>query len=47
VYLFDTNIFLEVMLSQEKSDACKSALIEHSDSMQPGGRERPYDYHHG
>ncbi len=30
MYLFDTNIFLEIMLSQKKSDACKSAMLENS-----------------
>jgi len=30
VYLFDTNIFLEILLSQEKSIDCKKALIDHS-----------------
>ena len=30
MYLFDTNIFLEIMLSQEKSDACKGAMLENS-----------------
>ena len=29
MYLFDTNIFLEIMLSQEKSGDCKKALIDH------------------
>ena len=28
MYLFDTNIFLEIMLSQEKSADCKKALID-------------------
>ena len=29
MYLFDTNIFLEILLSQEKSDDCKKVLSEH------------------
>jgi predicted nucleic acid-binding protein len=28
MYLFDTNIFLEILLAQEKSAACKQALID-------------------
>ena len=29
MYLFDTNIFLEIMWSQGKSGDCKKALIDH------------------
>jgi predicted nucleic acid-binding protein len=28
MYLFDTNIFLEILLSQEKSSECKKELID-------------------
>ena len=28
MYLFDTNIFLEILLSQEKSSECKKVLID-------------------
>ncbi len=28
MFLFDTNIFLEILLSQEKSGVCKSALTD-------------------
>ncbi len=31
MFLFDTNIFLEIMLSQEKSADCKKALIDNID----------------
>ena len=27
MYLIDTNIFLEVLLSQEKKDICKKTLV--------------------
>ena len=33
MYLFDTNIFLEIMLSQEKSGDCKKALIDNIDGL--------------
>lgn len=29
MYLLDTNIFLEILLSQEKSDVCKEFLTDH------------------
>ncbi|WP_446011588.1 PIN domain-containing protein [Candidatus Electrothrix sp.] len=28
MYLFDTNIFLEILLAQEKSAECKQALVD-------------------
>ncbi|MCI5224015.1 MAG: PIN domain-containing protein [Candidatus Electrothrix sp. AR4] len=30
MYLFDTNIFLEILLSQEKSADCKKALVDNA-----------------
>jgi len=33
MYLFDTNIFLEILLSQEKSADCKKALTDNIDCI--------------
>ncbi|MEE9429574.1 MAG: PIN domain-containing protein [Melioribacteraceae bacterium] len=33
VYLLDTNIFLEILLKQEKSDICKTFITSHSDQI--------------
>ena len=33
MYLFDTNIFLEILLSQEKSAVCKKAMIDNIDCI--------------
>jgi len=33
VYLIDTNIFLEILLGQEKKDSCKKFLSENSESI--------------
>jgi predicted nucleic acid-binding protein len=33
MYLFDTNIFLEILLSQEKSADCKQALVDNADCI--------------
>lgn len=30
MFLFDTNIFLEILLSQENASECKEILIQHS-----------------
>lgn len=32
-FLFDTNIFLEILLGQEKKETCKKVLIEFSGSV--------------
>jgi len=34
MYLLDTNIFLEILLDQEKSSECKEFLIKHYDKIQ-------------
>lgn len=33
MYLFDTNIFLEILLSQEKSSDCKKSLTDNIDCI--------------
>jgi len=33
MYLLDTNIFLEILLDQEKSSECKEFLIKHYDKI--------------
>jgi predicted nucleic acid-binding protein len=33
MYLFDTNIFLEILLSQEKSADCKKVLVDNVDCI--------------
>lgn len=33
MYLVDTNIFLEILLAQDKSEACKTFLSDHIDEL--------------
>ncbi len=33
MYLLDTNIFLEILLGQEKKDECKKFLIANEDNI--------------
>lgn len=33
MYLVDTNIFLEILLGQDKKELCKKFLIDHSDFL--------------
>ncbi len=33
MYLLDTNIFLEILLSQEKSSVCKTFINSHYDEI--------------
>jgi len=33
IYLFDTNIFLEILLAQEKASECKRILVDHSGNI--------------
>lgn len=33
IYLLDTNIFLEILLAQEKAAACKRIIVDHSGNI--------------
>jgi len=33
MYLIDTNIFLEILLKQDKSEACKTFLDKNTDAI--------------